>query len=92
MEPGLKAAESTVVLLEQNKPDQPKKKKTVKETLVALRIIESLGNCLEVALTVSELFVLRHYFRKAYLDAGAASQFTVTEPTKNMLLLPNDTR
>lgn len=27
VEPGLKAAESTVVLLEQNKPDQPKKKK-----------------------------------------------------------------
>lgn len=64
----------------------------MKETLGALEIIESLGNCLEVASTVSELFVLRDYFRKAYLDTKAESQFTVIEPTKNMLLLPNDTR
>lgn len=35
--------------------DQPNKN-LVKETLGALRIVEGLGNCFEVASTVSELF------------------------------------
>lgn len=53
---GLNSAESIVVLLEQKKKTDPPNKNLVKETVRALRRIEGLGNCLEVASTVSELF------------------------------------